>query len=157
PAQLVDLAVGLARRLLDDRHPPPAHDLGLAAHLVARGRELLAQRGAHAGLLEHLAQGGGLEGLARVELALGPRPVGAMGAVDDEDAPVVAHDQASGGLDHALSVSLRGPARKPRSISTSSQAEPTTGSPSMRSSDSLRRRSPTTNAASASSAGRSRG
>ena len=39
---------------------------------------------------------------------------------------------------YAVSVSLRGPARKPSSISGSSQAEPTTGSPSTRSSASLR-------------------
>ena len=55
--------------------------------------------------------------------------------------------------DHALSVSLRGPARKPSSTSSASQAEPTTGSPSTFSSDSLRPRPLVTNAASASKAG----
>src|SRR5215218_2542726 len=58
--------------------------------------------------------------------------------------------------DHALSVSLRGPARKPSSTSSGSHREPTTGSPSTFSSDSFDPRPAVTKPASASSAGRSR-
>ena len=46
---------------------------------------------------------------------------------------------------YALSVACAGPARKPSSTSSGSSAEPTTGSPSTRSSESLRPRSPVTN------------
>src|SRR6476661_206789 len=58
---------------------------------------------------------------------------------------------------HALSVSLLGPARNPSSMSTSSHGDPTTGSPSTRSIARRRPRPPVTKAASASTAGRTRG
>jgi dihydrofolate reductase len=61
------------------------------------------------------------------------------------------------GSSYALSVSLLGPARKPSSMSMASSGEPTTGSPSTRSSESLRPRPPVMNWASASKAGYRRG
>ena len=70
----------------------------------------------------------------------------AVGALDPKGL-----QPAEGPTPHALSVSLRGPARKPSSIEQRPPTvEPTTGSPSTRSSESLRRRPPRTNAASAS-------
>src|SRR5205807_7122069 len=83
PADLVHLAVR-EEAPADRGHQPVAHEFGTpAAVLVARLAQLAPERGPDAGLLLHLAQRGLLEGLARLELALGQAPVVVFGAVDD--------------------------------------------------------------------------
>ena len=97
---------------------------------ACRGRRPRAPRGpaSRSGQRSRAKRGCGVRELVRhVALEHGPDPV--RGVVDR-----VALGHRLSLCDHAVSVSLRGPARKPSSSSASSHVEPTTGSPSTRSS-----------------------
>src|SRR5690606_15557713 len=95
PAHLVDLAVRREGARLD-LHRPPAHHLGAPTVVgVVDAAEVGAEGADEAGLLGDLAAGGGLEALARFELALGERPVVAVGAVAHQHL-----DPAAGGPPH---------------------------------------------------------
>src|SRR6202012_3215885 len=95
PAQLVDLVVGREAVVRGHVHQPVADDLVPALAVgVAGGRELAAERAAQAGLLVDLAHRALLPALARVELALGQRPVVIARPVDQRDPPAAPHDAA---------------------------------------------------------------
>src|SRR5579872_1619292 len=125
PAHLVDLVAGPGLAL--GAHAEVAHFLEPAAAVaVPRPAHLLAHAAHEPGLLLHLPPRRLLPGLARLELALGQRPVVVARAVDDQQA-AVADDHPSPGLDlgHAhTSTRSASPWPPPEQIAASPRPPP---------------------------------
>src|SRR5581483_1420925 len=123
PAHLVDLVLrhGLTARL----HPVVPHLFGTAALIgVVGAPHLGAGVAAEPGLLLDLAPRALLPRLARIELALGQRPVVVARPVDEQDVAVADDDAARGANLRHTSSSSASPCPPPEQIAASPSPPP---------------------------------